>query len=115
MAHPFEIQKRKKGDVVILDILGDITLGEPEQSLRDTITDLVDRKQSRIIVNLEAVEFVDSSGVGALVKSHTTLAKRGGRLMLLKPGKMIRQTLKITGLLGVFEIFDEEADALSSF
>ena len=113
--YPFEIQKRKKGDVVILDILGDLTLGDPEQTFREVVSELVERKQTFVVVNLEGVEFVDSSGVGALIKSHTTLAKRGGRLKLLKPGKHIRQTLKITGLLGVLEVCDEESEALAAF
>lgn len=115
MGHPFEIQKRKKGDVVILDLVGDLTLGEPEQAFRDSIADLVTRKQIRLIVNLESVDFMDSSGVGAMVKSYTTLTRLGGRMKLLKPGKMIRQTLKITGLLGVLEISEDELEALASF
>lgn len=115
MGHPFDIQKRKKGDVVILDLAGDLTLGEPEQMFRDTFADLVSRKQTRLIVNLASVDFMDSSGVGAMVKSYTTLTRLGGRMKLLNPGKMIRQTLKITGLLGVLEICDDELEALASF
>ena len=110
-----DIQKRKKGDVVILDLVGNLTLGMPEQSFKDTVAELASRKQGNIIVNLQGVEFMDSSGVGALVKSFTTISKSGGKLKLLNAGKFIQHTLKLTGLLGIFELYDDEAAALSSF
>lgn len=113
--HSFEIQKRKKGDVVVLDVAGNLTLGEGEQTFKDTILELLDRKHNKILVNLKDLDFMDSSGVGALVKSYTTVTQNGGRLKLLQPGKMVLQTLKITGLLGIFESFDDEAKAISSF
>lgn len=111
----FEIQKRKKGDIVILDLFGRLTVGANEQAFKDVVADLVSRDYNRIVVNLTDVEFMDSSGIGALVKSYTTLANSGGKLKLLQPNKMIRHTLKITGLLGIFEIFEEEAAAVASF
>jgi len=115
MADVLDIQKRKKGDVVILDLAGNLTLGTPQQSFKDTVADLTARKQTNIIVNLQGVEFMDSSGVGALVKSFTTISKNGGKLKLLQAGKFIQHTLKLTGLLGIFELYDDEAAALSSF
>ncbi len=115
MADHLDIQKRKKGDVVILDLAGNLTLGQPEQSFKDTIAELSSRKQINIVVNLQTVEFMDSSGVGALVKSYTSLTKSGGKLKLLQAGKYIQHTLKLTGLLGLFELYDDEAAALSSF
>ncbi|MCI0413595.1 STAS domain-containing protein [bacterium] len=115
MDHEFDMQKRKKGDVVVLDLAGSLTVGANEQVFKETITDLVSRKHNRIVVNLDAVEFMDSSGIGALVKSYTTITQNGGKLKLLQPNKMIRHTLKITGLLGIFEIFEDEAAAIASF
>jgi anti-sigma B factor antagonist len=115
MADQLDISKRKKGDVVILDLTGNLTLGTPEQSFKDTIADLVARKQTNIIVNLQGVEFMDSSGVGALVKSFMTLSKTSGQLKLLNAGKFIQHTLKLTGLIGIFDLYDDEASALSSF
>ncbi len=112
MSDQLDISKRKKGDVVILDLSGNLTLGQPEQSFKDTVSDLTARKQTNIIVNLQGVEFMDSSGVGALVKSYTTLSKSGGKLKLLQAGKFIQQTLKLTGLIGLFELYDDEASAL---
>ena len=115
MADVLDIQKRKKGDVVVLDLSGNLTLGTPEQSFKDTVAELASRKQTNILVNLQGVEFMDSSGVGALVKSFTTISKSGGKLKLLQAGKFIQHTLKLTGLLGIFELYDDEASALSSF
>ncbi len=110
-----EIERRKKGDVVILDLSGMLTIGAGEQSLRETIQELVEKKQHKILMNLKNIEFMDSSGVGVLVKSLTTLNNKGGRLKLLQPGKLVRHTLGITGLIGVFEVFDDEAAAIASF
>jgi anti-sigma B factor antagonist len=115
MDHAFDIQKRKKGDVVLLDLVGSLTVGANEQFFKETVSDLTARKHNRIVVNLGAVEFMDSSGIGALVKSYTTITQNGGKLKLLQPNKMIRHTLKITGLLGIFEIFDDEGSAIASF
>jgi anti-sigma B factor antagonist len=115
MPDELDISKRKKGDVVILDLSGNLTLGPPEQSFKDAIADLTARKQTNVLVNLQGVEFMDSSGVGALVKSFTTLSKSGGKLKLLQAGKFIQHTLKLTGLIGIFELYDDEASALSSF
>jgi anti-sigma B factor antagonist len=115
MDHEFDIQKRKKGDIVLLDLIGSLTVGANEQAFKDTVTDMISRKHNRIVVNLGGVEFMDSSGIGALVKSYTTITQSGGKLKLLQPNKMIRHTLKITGLLGIFEIFEEEAAAIASF
>ena len=115
MDHAFEIQKRKKGDIVILDLVGSLTVGANEQLFKDTVADLLSRGYARVVANLANVEFMDSSGIGALVKSYTSLTQNGGKLKLLQPNKMIRHTLKITGLMGIFEIFDDEAAAVASF
>jgi anti-anti-sigma factor len=115
MADHLDIEKRKKGDIIVLELVGRFTLGEPEQYYRDTIADLISRKQTNIVLNMEGLEFMDSSGVGAMVKSYTTLIKIGGKLKLLKAGKFIQHSLKITGLLGIFELYDDEASALNSF
>lgn len=115
MEQEFSIEKRKKGDVVILDVVGNLTIGIGDQSFKESVSDLVSKKQNKILVNLAGVGFMDSSGVGALVKSYTTITNSGGRFKLLQPGKMIRQTLKSTGLLGIFEVFDDEPTAVASF
>lgn len=115
MEQEFRIEKRKKGDVVILDVVGNLTIGSNDQAFKELVAELVSRRQNKIIVNLESVEFMDSSGVGALVKSYTTVMNAGGRFKLMQIGKMIRHTLKSTGLLGIFEVFEDEASAIASF
>jgi anti-anti-sigma factor len=115
MEGDLEIGKRKKGDVVILDLQGNLTIGVNETSFKEMVSDLLSRNYNKVIVNLQNVDIIDSSGVGALVKSYTTITQSGGRLKLLQPNKMVRHTLKITGLLGIFETYDEEGTAIASF
>jgi len=115
MEGDLEIGKRKKGDVVILDLQGNLTIGVNETSFKEMVSDLLTRNYNKIIVNLQNVDIIDSSGVGALVKSYTTITQSGGRLKLLQPNKMVRHTLKITGLMGIFETYDEEGTAIASF
>jgi anti-anti-sigma factor len=115
MEGDLEIGKRKKGDVVILDLQGNLTIGVNETSFKETVSDLLSRSYNKIIVNLQNVDIIDSSGVGALVKSYTTITQSGGKLKLLQPNKMVKHTLKITGLLGIFETHDDEGAAIASF
>ena len=115
MDHEFSIQSRKNGDIVVLDLRGSLTVGANEQNFKETVSELLSRNQNKMVVNLSRIEFLDSSGIGALIKSYTTLTQRGGKLKLLQPNKLIRKTLSITGLTGVFEIFEEEAAAIASF
>ena len=115
MEQNFDLQKRKKGDVVILDLFGNLTVGDNEMAFKDAVAELLSKNYNKIVVNLKDLEFMDSSGVGAIVKSFTTIQKGGGKLKLLQPSKLVRHTLKITGLLGIFEIFDEEPAAIASF
>jgi anti-sigma B factor antagonist len=115
MDHELDIHHRKTGDVLLLDLAGSLTVGVNEQSFRQALLDLLSGEQNRVLLNLGGVEFIDSSGIGALVKTYTTVTNRGGKLKLLSPNKRIRETLKITGLLGVFEIFEDENSAVASF
>lgn len=110
-----EIKERRVGDVVILDLTGRITIGDGSINLRDAVGRLLDEGRNRLVLNLAAVTYVDSSGIGELVSRHTTTRNSGGRLKLLNlPGK-IRNLLQITKLLPIFEIFDDEVEAVSSF
>jgi anti-anti-sigma factor len=84
----------------LLDLYGNLTVGENEQLLKDTVADLISREHTKVIVNLGNVEFVDSSGIGALVKGYTSATNAGGRLKLLSPGKMVRQTGRGAGRPG---------------
>ena len=110
-----EIRERGAGDVVILDLLGKITIGEGSVQLRDAVSNLLESGRQRIILNLQGVSYVDSSGIGELVSRYTTTKNQGGQLKLLQLPKKIKDLLMITKLLTVFEIYEDEETALSSF
>jgi anti-sigma B factor antagonist len=110
-----EINIRTSGDVTILDLKGNLTLGAGEQKMREVIDELIARGQTNLLLNLAAVPVLDSSGIGAIIKSFTTAKKDGGMLKLLNLSRLARQLLSITGLLSVLEVFDDEPSALASF
>ncbi|MFN7949962.1 MAG: STAS domain-containing protein [Blastocatellia bacterium] len=103
------------GDVTVLDLIGKITIGEGSVQLRDAVSNLLTAGRNRIILNLESVTYVDSSGIGELVSRFTTTKNAGGQLKLLKLTKKIKDLLMITKLLTVFEIYEDEESALASF
>lgn len=103
------------GDVTIVEAAGRVTLGESVSQLRDEIRQLIDNGRTKILLNLADVTYIDSSGIGELVTSYTTVKNRGGALKLLKLTQRVQDVLQITKLSTVFEIFDEEATALKSF
>jgi len=110
-----EIRERNSGDVVLLDLSGRITIGEGSVQLRDSVGNLLSAGRQKIVLNLEGVTYVDSSGIGELVSRYTTTKNQGGQLKLLKLPKKIKDLLMITKLLTVFEIYEDEETALSSF
>ncbi len=110
-----EIKERVVGEVTILDLMGRITIGEGSVQLRDAVSRLLEAGRNRIILNLEGVTYVDSSGIGELVSRYTTTKNQGGQLKLLKLTKKIKDLLMITRLLTVFEIYEDEQSALASF
>ncbi len=110
-----EINLRTEGDVTVLDLKGNLTLGAGEQKMREAIDELLARGRTNLLLNLAAVPVLDSSGIGAIIKSFTTAKKDGGKLKLVNLSRLARQLLSITGLLSVLEVFDDEASALASF
>jgi anti-sigma B factor antagonist len=110
-----DINVRASGEIVILDLAGNLTIGNAEETLRKRIEELVANDRKYMLINLANVPMIDSSGIGGLVKSFTHTKNNGGKLKLLKPTKLAQQLLSITGLLSVFEVFDDEAVALASF
>lgn len=109
------ISERQAGDITILDLDGKITIGEGSVALRSTIRRLLGDGKNKILLNLGSVGYVDSSGIGELVSSFTAVKKEGGSLKLLNLTQKIQDLLAITKLLTVFDVFDDEGDALSSF
>ncbi len=105
---------RQVGDIAILDISGRITLGEGNVMLREIVRELADKGNKKIVLNLGEVQYVDSSGVGELVKTHTTIRNQGGQLRLVNLSKRVNDLLQMTRLSGVFDIEKDEASAIES-
>ena len=109
------ISERQAGDVAVLDLNGKVTIGEGSVALRNAIRRLLGEGKNKILLNLGGVGYIDSSGIGELVSSFTAVNKEGGVLKLLNLTQKIQDLLAITKLLTVFDVFDEEGEALSSF
>jgi anti-sigma B factor antagonist len=109
------ISERQAGDVTILDLSGKVTIGEGSVALRGAIRRLLGEGKNKILLNLGSVGYIDSSGIGELVSSFTAVNKEGGSLKLLNLTQKIQDLLAITRLLTVFDVFDEEAEALASY
>lgn len=110
-----KIETRTVGDVQLLDCSGKITLGEGTMAIRNTVRELLKNGSKKIVLNLSDVNYIDSSGIGELVSSFTTVANQGGQLKLLNLTKKIHELLAITKLLTVFQTFDNEQAAIGSF
>ena len=109
------IEERAVGDVVVLDLKGKITLGEGDELLKDKVNSLVNQGHKKVILNLADVPYIDSAGLGEVVRTYTTVSRQGGSLKLLNLTKRITDLLSITKLLTVFETFDSENEAVRSF
>jgi anti-sigma B factor antagonist len=109
------IRERQAGDVTVLDMDGRITIGEGSVALRSAVRRLLEEGKHKILLNLAKVGYIDSSGIGELVSSYTTINKDGGQLKLLSLTEKLRDLLTITKLLTVFDVYDTEAEALSSY
>ena len=110
-----EITERRAGVVTVLDLRGNIRLGEGNIHLHKALRALVDKGEKRVLVNLTGVTHIDSSGLGELVAGYTTLQKSGGDMKLLKLTERVRELMVITKLLTVFDVFDDEQEAIGSF
>ena len=110
-----QIEERVVGGVTILDLSGKMTLGEGDELLREKIASLVNAGQKSLLLNLEGVPYIDSAGLGEIVRTYTTVSRQGGKLKLLNLTKRIQDLLAITKLLTVFETYESEPDAIKSF
>ena len=109
-----EITERQAGDIIILDLTGRVTIGEESVALRNTIRRQLGEGKKKILLNLGEVNYIDSSGIGELVSGFTAVAREGGTLKLLNLTQRIQDLLAITKLLTVFDVYDNENEALSS-
>ena len=109
------VNERTSGSTTILDLAGNITIGENADILRDKVRSLLQQGQKRIVVNLAGVSYMDSAGLGELVRSHATAAQQGAALKLTNVTKRLQDLLVITKLSTVFDSYDDEAAAIASF
>jgi anti-sigma B factor antagonist len=110
-----KIEARTVGDVHVLDCSGKITLGEGTMAVRNAVKEVLQGGGKKIILNLGDVNYIDSSGIGELVSTFTSVTNQGGQMKLLNLTKKIHELLQITKLLTVFHVFDDEQAALRSF
>jgi len=110
-----DIEVRSQSDVKVIKLHGRLNLGEAVDKMRQAFDDLTNAGATRFVVDLADVAMIDSSGIGLLVRCLTAAKQRGGSLKLLKPSKFALQTLRMIGLLGLFEVFDDQEQAVASF
>ena len=110
-----KLSTRQVGDVTVIDATGRITLGEGASLFRDMVRDLATKGNKKLLLNLNDVSYIDSSGIGEMVSGFTTVTNHGGQLKLLGLSKRVKDLLQITKLYTVFEVFDDEAAAVRSF
>jgi len=110
-----QIDERKVGKVTILDLKGKLTLGDGDEMMRNKINGLIQAGAKNIVLNLGNVPYIDSAGLGEVVRAYTTVKRHEGMLKLLNLTKRIQDLLAITKLLTVFDTFDSENDAVKSF
>jgi anti-sigma B factor antagonist len=107
--------QRDSGPVTIVDLSGRIILGEGSALLRTTVRELLEDKQTKIVLNLGDVDYIDSAGIGELVSAYTAVKNRGGDLKLLNLTKKVRDLIQLTKLYTVFEVHTDESSAVGSF
>jgi len=109
------INERSIGDVTVIDIEGRITVQEGADELREVIHNLIREGRLKFVLNMAAVPYIDSTALGRIVRSYTTAMRLGGTLKLLNVTARVQQLLVITKLLSVFDLFDDEGEAVRSF
>ena len=110
-----KVATRQVDGITILDLSGRITLGEGSVTLRDAVHDVLAKGQKKILLNLGEINYIDSSGIGELVSGFTSVRNAGGELKLLNLTKKVHDLLQITKLYTVFDIWDNEASAITSY
>ena len=115
LAMNFTATRREIGDVTVIDMDGRITLGEGSALLRDLIREKLGKGRKKIVMNLAGINYIDSTGLGELVSGYRLVKSEGGELKLLNLNKKVTDLLQITKLYTVFDIHNQEAQAVASF
>jgi anti-sigma B factor antagonist len=110
-----QIGERQVGDVTVLDLWGQIMIGDTSETLRSTIKQLTEEGRTKVLLHLGGVHQVDSSGLGSLVAMYLGIRKSGGDLKLLQLSDKLENLMVMTKLLTVFDTYKDEALALESF
>jgi anti-sigma B factor antagonist len=110
-----DIDVRSLGQVKVVKLRGKLSLGESVDRLRADLYELIGNGDIHIVLDLSEVPMIDSSGIGLLVKTLTTAKQLGGSIRLLAPSKFVTQTLKMIGLLSLFDVFEDPQQAIASF
>ncbi len=109
------INQRQIGNITVLDCAGRITLGEGSALLRNALQERMQTPQAKVLLNLAEVAYIDSSGLGELVSAYVAMHRQDGELKLLHLTRKVHDLLQITKLYTVFDVYDDEAQALASF
>jgi anti-sigma B factor antagonist len=110
-----KVDVRQVADVIIVDLEGRLVLGVGDEILRDVINELLAEDWKKILLNLREIRVMDSSGIGEVVSSWKIAKRFGASVKLLRPGPHIQRTLRLTQLLPLLEVYDDEAEAVASF
>ncbi len=110
-----DINVRKRSQVQVIQLRGALRMGPAVDSLRQTMDEALSNGDTRMVMNLSEVPMVDSSGIGLLVRYLAVIKQKGGNLKLAQPSKFAVQTLRLVGVLNLFEIFDNDDAAVESF
>lgn len=112
---PMNVDVRHVDDVIIVDLDGRLVMGVGDELLRDVVNELLAENWKKIVLNLRQVSIMDSSGIGEVVSSWKLAQRFGAQVKLLRPGAQVQRTLRLTQLLPLLEVFDDENAAVSSF
>jgi anti-sigma B factor antagonist len=110
-----KVDVRHVDDVIIVDLEGRLVMGVGDELLRDVMNELIAEGWTKIVLNLREVTVMDSSGIGEVVSSWKLAQRFGGKVKLLRPAPSIKRTLRLTQILPLLEVFDEETEAVESF
>lgn len=110
-----KIDTRRTGDVTVLDLSGKLTIGEGDVRLRGELLDQLEEGRRKLLINLQQVKTIDSSGLGELIRCKATAAKHGAQVKLINVNLGVYKLLTMSQLIGIFEMFDDEEKAIASF
>jgi anti-sigma B factor antagonist len=110
-----KLSVRKVKDIIVIDVDGKVVLGDGDVEIKKTVDDLLQKGNKKILLNLAKVPYLDSAGLGEIIRCFTALRRSSGNFKLLSPNQRIVDLLNITKLLNVFDCYDNESSAIKSF